>query len=45
MVADDKDAQDWAADCYGEGLERVVRDSRDSEVVTMAVAVEEGGGG
>ncbi len=45
MVADDKDTQDWAADCDGEGQERAVRDSRDSGVVMMAVAVEDGGGG
>jgi hypothetical protein len=44
-VADDKDTQDWAEDCDGEGQERAVRDSRDSRVVMMAVAVEDGGGG
>ncbi len=43
-VADDKDMQDWAADCNGEGQERVVRDSRDSGVVMMAVVVEDGNG-
>ncbi len=44
-VADNDDRQDWAADCNGEGQERPVRDSRDSRVVMMAVAVEHGGGG
>ncbi len=44
-VADNKDTQDWVADCNGEGRERAVRDSRDSRVVMMAVAVEDGGGG
>jgi hypothetical protein len=44
-VADDKDMQDWLADCNGEGRERAVRDSRDIRVVIMAVAVEDGGGG
>jgi hypothetical protein len=43
-VADNKDTQDWVADCDGKGQERVVRDSRDSGVVMMAVAVEDGGG-
>ena len=43
-VAEDDDTQDWAADCDGEGRERAVRDSRDSRVVMMAVAVEEDGG-
>ncbi len=45
MVADDKDTQDWVADCNGEGQERAVRDSRDSGVVMMAVAMEDGGSG
>jgi hypothetical protein len=44
-VADDNNTHYWAADCDGEGQERVVRDSRDSRVVMMAVAVEDGGGG
>ncbi len=44
-VADNEDTQDWAADCDGEGGERGVRDSRDSRVMMMAVAVEDGGGG
>ncbi len=44
-VADNKDTQDWVADCNGEGQERLVRDSRDSGVVMMAVLVEDGGGG
>ncbi len=44
-VADNEDTQDWEADCDGEGRERVVRDSRDSGVVMMAVAVKDGGGG
>ncbi len=44
MVVDDDDMQDWAADCNGEGRERAVRDGRDSGVVMMAVAVEDGGG-
>jgi hypothetical protein len=44
-VAYNEDMQDWAADCDGEGRERAVRDSRDSGVVMMAVAVENGGGG
>ncbi len=43
MVANNKDTQDWEADCNGEGQERAVRDSRDSGVVMMAVAVEDGG--
>jgi hypothetical protein len=45
MMADDNDRQDWVADCDGEGRERVVRDGRDSRVVMMAMAVEEGGDG
>jgi hypothetical protein len=44
-VAEDNDMQDWAADCNGEGQERVVRDGRDSRVVMMEVAAEYGGGG
>ncbi len=43
-VADDDDMQDWAADCDGEGQERVVRDSGDSGVVIMAMAAEHGSG-
>ncbi len=35
--------QDWAVDWDGEGQERAVRDGRDSGVVMMAVAVEDGG--
>jgi hypothetical protein len=45
MVADDKDTQDWAADCNGEGGERAVRDGGDSGVVMMAGMAEHGGGG
>ncbi len=44
-MADEDDMQYWAADCNGEGQERVVRDGRDSGVVMMALAVEDGGGG
>ncbi len=44
-MADDDNTQDWVADCDGEGQERVVRDGRDSRVVMMAVAVEDGGSG
>ncbi len=44
-MADNKDTQDWVADCDGEGRERAVRDSRDSGVVMMAVAVEDGSSG
>jgi hypothetical protein len=44
MVADDNNMQDWAADCNGEGQERVVGDGGDSGVVMMAAAVEHGGG-
>jgi hypothetical protein len=44
-VADDNNMQEWAADCNEEGQVRVVRDSGDSKVVTMAAAVEHGGGG
>ncbi len=43
-MVDDNDTQDWAADCDGEGQERAVKDGRDSRVVMMAVAVEDGGG-
>ncbi len=42
-MADEEDTQDWAVDCNGEGQERAMRDSRDSRVVMMAVAVEDGG--
>jgi hypothetical protein len=42
---DNEDMQDWVADCNGEGRESTVRDSRDSGVVMMAVAVENGGSG
>ncbi len=42
-MADDNNMQDWAADCNGEGRERVVRDGRDSGEVMMAVVVEDGG--
>ncbi len=45
MVADNKEMQDWAADCNGEEQERAMRESRDSRVVMMAVAVEDGGSG
>jgi hypothetical protein len=44
-VADDDDTHDWAADCNGEGREQAVRDGRDSRVVMMAVAAEDGGSG
>ncbi len=44
-VADDDDTRDCAADCDGEGRERVVRDGGDSGVVMMAVVAEDGGGG
>jgi hypothetical protein len=44
-VADDDDMRDWVADCDGEGQERAVRDGRDSVVVMMAAALEDGGGG
>jgi hypothetical protein len=44
-VADNKDTQDWVADCNREGQERAVRDSRDSGVARMmAVTVEDSGG-
>jgi hypothetical protein len=33
------------ADCDGEGQEGAVRDGRESGLVMMAVAVEDGGGG
>ncbi len=42
-VADNNNLHDWAADCNGEGQERMVRDGRDSGVVMMAAAVEECG--
>jgi hypothetical protein len=45
MVVDDDNTQDWVADCDGEGGERAVRDGGDSEVLMMAVAVEDSGGG
>ncbi len=44
-VADDVNMHDWVADCNGEGQERAVRDGRDSGVVMMAAAVEDGSGG
>jgi hypothetical protein len=44
-VADNDDTQDWAADCNGEGQERVVRDGRDRGVVMMAAVGEHGGSG
>jgi hypothetical protein len=44
-VVDNDNTQDWAADCNGEGQERAVRYGRDSRVVMIAVAVEDGGGG
>ncbi len=44
-VVDDDNTQDWAADCDGEGRERVVRDGRGSGVVMMAVAVEDSDSG
>jgi hypothetical protein len=42
-VADNNDMRDWAADCDGEGQERAVRESGESRVVMMAVAVEDSG--
>ncbi len=45
MVVDNANMQDWAADCDGEGRERVVTDGKDSRVVMMAVAVEDGSSG
>ncbi len=44
-MADDNDTQDWVADCYGEGREKAVKEGRDTGVVMMAVAVEDGGCG
>ncbi len=38
MVADYNDTRDWAAECDGEGQERVVRDGGDSGVVMIAAA-------
>ncbi len=40
-MADDNKTRDWAADCNGEGQERVVRDGGDSGVAMMAVAAED----
>jgi hypothetical protein len=45
MVVDNNDMRDWAADCDGEGQERVVRDCGDSGVVMMAAVAEDGGVG
>jgi hypothetical protein len=45
MVVDDNNTQDWVADCNGEELERGVREGRDSIVVMMAVAAEDGSDG
>ncbi len=42
-VADNNDTYDWMADCDGEGRERAVRDGRDSRVMIMAAAAEDGG--
>ncbi len=44
-MAFNDDMQDWVADCDEEGRERAVRDSQDSRVVMMAVAVEDCGSG
>ncbi len=44
MVADNEDTHDWVAYCDGEGQERAVRDGRDSGVVMMAAAAEDGCG-
>ncbi len=41
----DDNTRDWVADCNGEGGERAMRDSRDSQVVMMAAAAEDSGGG
>ncbi len=43
-MTDNKDMQDWAADCNGEGQERAVRDNGDSRVAMMAAVAEDGGG-
>jgi hypothetical protein len=45
VMDDDNNTGDWAEDCNGEGQEKAVRDGRDSKVVMMAVAVENGSGG
>ncbi len=44
-MADNKDTCDWVEDCNGEGRERAARDGRDSGVVMMAAAAEDGSGG
>ncbi len=44
-MVDYDNTHDWEAHCNGEGQERAVRDSRDSRVVMMAVAVEDSGSG
>ncbi len=44
-AADDNDMQDWVVDYSREGQEQAAKDSRDSKVAMMAVAVEDGGGG
>ncbi len=44
-MAVDNDTRDWSADCNGEGLERAVKDGRDSRVVMMAAAGEDGSSG
>ncbi len=44
-MADDDNTRDWAADCDGEGRDRAVGDGRDSGVMMMAAAVEDGCGG
>ncbi len=44
MVVDDDNMRDWAADSNGEGQERAVGDGRDSGVVMMAAAMEDGSG-
>ncbi len=44
-VADDDNTHDWVVDCDGEGQEWAVRDGRDSRMVMMSAAAEDGGGG
>ncbi len=42
-VTDNNNTRDWGADCDGEGKDWAVRVSRDSRVVMMAAAAEDGG--
>ncbi len=42
IAAEDKGKQDRAADCDGEGQEWAAREGRDSGVVMMAAAAEDG---